>query len=207
MVLEKYSQASKNKKERYKSLALKAKTESSDKETYTSGSEDEEYVVTVRDFRRRGRFVRQPHNDKKVFQKVKEDKKGKGDRKCSDNEEEEELKKDEIYLIARESNKVHSYSRYYSSSSLDDETLQIEYNKLCKISLKIINKNKLLKNKTELLDNEILKVKDKIKRLEKEKDTLVSKLARFENSAQCLKEMLSHQKSSNDKRGLDLHNV
>ncbi|GJZ46793.1 zf-CCHC domain-containing protein [Tanacetum coccineum] len=82
VVLEKDSQASKNKKERYKSLALKAKTESSDEETYTSGSEDEEYVVTVRDFRRRGRFMRQPHNDKKVFQKVKEDKKGKGDRKC-----------------------------------------------------------------------------------------------------------------------------
>ncbi|GKB49018.1 hypothetical protein Tco_0899771 [Tanacetum coccineum] len=65
----------------YKSLALKAKKESSDKETSSSGSEDEEYAMAVRDFkklfRRRGRFVRQLHDDKKTFQRVKEDKKGK----------------------------------------------------------------------------------------------------------------------------------
>ncbi|GKE70897.1 hypothetical protein Tco_1528969, partial [Tanacetum coccineum] len=65
----------------YKSLALKAKKESSDKETSSSGSEDEEYAMAVRDFkklfRRRGRFVRQLHDDKKTFRRVKEDKKGK----------------------------------------------------------------------------------------------------------------------------------
>nr|GEY86372.1 transposase, Ptta/En/Spm, transposase, Tnp1/En/Spm-like protein [Tanacetum cinerariifolium] len=43
VVLEKYFEASKNKKERYKSLALTAKKESSDEENSTSGSEDEEY--------------------------------------------------------------------------------------------------------------------------------------------------------------------
>ncbi|GJT37567.1 hypothetical protein Tco_0937432 [Tanacetum coccineum] len=47
-----------------KSLALKAKKESSDEECSTSGSEDEEYGMEVRDlkkfFKRRGRFVRQP---------------------------------------------------------------------------------------------------------------------------------------------------
>ncbi|GJU24426.1 zf-CCHC domain-containing protein [Tanacetum coccineum] len=139
VVLEKDSEASKNKKERYKSLALKAKKESSDEETSTSGSEDEEYAMAVRDFkkffRRRGRFVRQPHDDKKAFRKVKEDKKGKSDRKCfrcgdpnhfisdcpkhshsdqkafvggscSDGEEEKELKKDEICLMAHESNEI-----------------------------------------------------------------------------------------------------
>ncbi|GKG60222.1 hypothetical protein Tco_0609886, partial [Tanacetum coccineum] len=40
----------------------KAKKESSDEEYFTSGSEDEEYAMTVRDlkkfFKRRGRFVR-----------------------------------------------------------------------------------------------------------------------------------------------------
>ncbi|GJS91140.1 retrovirus-related pol polyprotein from transposon TNT 1-94 [Tanacetum coccineum] len=56
-----------------KSLALKAKKESSDEECSTSRSEDEEYVMAVRDFKkffkRRGRFVRQPRNNKKTFQR------------------------------------------------------------------------------------------------------------------------------------------
>nr|GEV18485.1 retrovirus-related Pol polyprotein from transposon TNT 1-94 [Tanacetum cinerariifolium] len=42
------------------------------------GSEDEEYVMAVRDFKkffkRRGRFVRQPRNDKKRFQRSRDDK-------------------------------------------------------------------------------------------------------------------------------------
>ncbi|GKC89510.1 retrovirus-related pol polyprotein from transposon TNT 1-94, partial [Tanacetum coccineum] len=50
------------------------------------GSEDEEYAMAVRDFKkffkRRGRFVRQPRNDKKTFQRSRDDKNGKGDRKC-----------------------------------------------------------------------------------------------------------------------------
>ncbi|GJX33834.1 retrovirus-related pol polyprotein from transposon TNT 1-94 [Tanacetum coccineum] len=62
------------------------KKESSDEECSTSGSEDEEYAMAVRDFKkffkRRGRFVRQPRNDKKTFQRSRDDKNGKGDRKC-----------------------------------------------------------------------------------------------------------------------------
>nr|GEV75195.1 transposase, Ptta/En/Spm, transposase, Tnp1/En/Spm-like protein [Tanacetum cinerariifolium] len=57
----------KAKRER-KSLSLKAKKESSDEECSTSRSEDEEYVMAVRDFKkffkRRGRFVRQPRTRK-----------------------------------------------------------------------------------------------------------------------------------------------
>nr|GEU89100.1 zf-CCHC domain-containing protein/UBN2 domain-containing protein [Tanacetum cinerariifolium] len=69
-----------------KSLALKARKESSDEECSTSGSEDEEYVMAVRDFKkffkRRGRFVRKPRNNKKTFQRSRDDKNGKSDRKC-----------------------------------------------------------------------------------------------------------------------------
>ncbi|GKC84418.1 zf-CCHC domain-containing protein, partial [Tanacetum coccineum] len=69
-----------------KSLALKAKKESSDEECSTTGSEDEEYAMAVRDFKkffkRRGRFVRQPRNDKKTFQRSQDDKNGKSERKC-----------------------------------------------------------------------------------------------------------------------------
>ncbi|GJV51291.1 hypothetical protein Tco_1447032 [Tanacetum coccineum] len=62
---------------------LKAKKESSDEECSTSGSEDEEYTMAVRDFKkffkRRGRFVRQPGNDKKTFQRSRADKNGESD--------------------------------------------------------------------------------------------------------------------------------
>ncbi|GJX63731.1 retrovirus-related pol polyprotein from transposon TNT 1-94, partial [Tanacetum coccineum] len=85
MIIKKDSEIVKAKVEK-KSLALKAKKESSDKECSTSGSEDEEYAMAVRDFekffKRRGRFVRQPRNDKKTFQRSRDDKNGKIDRKC-----------------------------------------------------------------------------------------------------------------------------
>nr|GEW59622.1 transposase, Ptta/En/Spm, transposase, Tnp1/En/Spm-like protein [Tanacetum cinerariifolium] len=45
VVLEKDSKASKNKKENYKLLALKAKKVSSDEEASCSNSEDEEYAM------------------------------------------------------------------------------------------------------------------------------------------------------------------
>ncbi|GJW65305.1 hypothetical protein Tco_0117189 [Tanacetum coccineum] len=68
MIIKKDSEIVKAKGER-KYLALKAKKESSDEECSTSGSKDEEYAMAVRDFKkffkRRGRFVRQPRNDKR----------------------------------------------------------------------------------------------------------------------------------------------
>ncbi|GJX95538.1 retrovirus-related pol polyprotein from transposon TNT 1-94 [Tanacetum coccineum] len=85
MIIKKDSEIVKAKGER-KSLALKAKKESSEEECSTSGSEEEEYAMSVRDFKkffkRRGRFVRQPRNNKKTFQKSRSDKNGKSDRKC-----------------------------------------------------------------------------------------------------------------------------
>nr|GEV89022.1 retrovirus-related Pol polyprotein from transposon TNT 1-94 [Tanacetum cinerariifolium] len=49
-------------------------------------SEDEEYAMEVRDFKKffkkRGRFVRQPRNDKKTFQRSRDEKNGKSYRKC-----------------------------------------------------------------------------------------------------------------------------
>ncbi|GJR62287.1 putative reverse transcriptase domain-containing protein [Tanacetum coccineum] len=51
VVMEKDSEIYKGKKERVKSIALKAKKESSDDETSTSGSDDEEYAMAVRNFK------------------------------------------------------------------------------------------------------------------------------------------------------------
>ncbi|GJT30991.1 zf-CCHC domain-containing protein [Tanacetum coccineum] len=69
-----------------RSLSLKAKKESSDEESSASSSEHEEYAMAVRDFKnffkRRGRFVRQPGNEKKKFQRSRDDKNNKSDRKC-----------------------------------------------------------------------------------------------------------------------------
>ncbi|GJY10258.1 zf-CCHC domain-containing protein [Tanacetum coccineum] len=69
-----------------RSLTFKAKKESIDEECLTFGSEDEEYVMAVsgfkKFFKRRGRFVRQPRNDKKTLQRSRDDKNGKSDRKC-----------------------------------------------------------------------------------------------------------------------------
>ncbi|GKA13427.1 zf-CCHC domain-containing protein [Tanacetum coccineum] len=132
--------------------------------------------MAVRDFKkffkRRGRFVRQPQNDKKTFQRSHDDKNGKSDRKCfrcgdpnhliiecptppkdknqrafvggswSDSgEEDDEKVKDETYLVAQASSEVCFESSYSSdeNSSIDDLVLDNEYDKVCKMSLKIID--------------------------------------------------------------------
>ncbi|GJW50846.1 zf-CCHC domain-containing protein [Tanacetum coccineum] len=85
VVMEKDSQIYRDKKERVKSIALKAKKESSDDETLTSGSDDEVYAIAIRNFkkffRRKGKFVRQPREEKKSFRQ-RDEKKGKSDQKC-----------------------------------------------------------------------------------------------------------------------------
>nr|GEU35045.1 zf-CCHC domain-containing protein/UBN2 domain-containing protein [Tanacetum cinerariifolium] len=61
------------------------KKESSDDKTLTSESDDEEYAMVVRNFkkffRRKGKFVRQPKEEKKSFRQ-RDEKKGESDKKC-----------------------------------------------------------------------------------------------------------------------------
>nr|GEW59453.1 hypothetical protein [Tanacetum cinerariifolium] len=86
VVLEKDSKASKSKKEKYKSLALKCKKVSSDEEASCSDSDDQVDPMAVRDFKKffrgRGKFVRQPYDDKKALWKATDEKKVKEDRRC-----------------------------------------------------------------------------------------------------------------------------
>ncbi|GKE28165.1 zf-CCHC domain-containing protein [Tanacetum coccineum] len=86
VIIKKDSEMIKGRKEQNRSIALKAKKESSDEDNSTSNSEDEEYAMAVRDFKkffkRRGRFVRQSHNERKSFQRNKDDKNDKSERKC-----------------------------------------------------------------------------------------------------------------------------
>ncbi|GJZ90969.1 zf-CCHC domain-containing protein [Tanacetum coccineum] len=257
VVMEKDSEIYKGKKERIKSIALKAKKESSDDETSTSGSDDEEYAMAVRNFkkffRRKGKFVRQPREERKSFRQ-RDEKKGKSDRKCfrcgdpshligdcpktsrnkdqkafiggswSDSENDAEDKtNDETCLMAQSSNEVTLNSSCYSdnASSLDNDNMQIEYDSLCEISLKIINKNKILKTKRDLLEKEILELNEKIKKLERSKEIEMAckscdelklenaklketqvKFVKFDKSANSLREMLNNQKSPSCKIGL-----
>ncbi|GJY62041.1 zf-CCHC domain-containing protein, partial [Tanacetum coccineum] len=257
MIIKKDSKIVKAKGER-KSFALKAKKESSDEECSTSGSEDEEYAMAVRDFKkffkRRGRFVRQPRNNKKTFQRSRDDKNGKGNRKCfrcgdpnhligectkppkdknqrafvggswSDSGVEDyEKVKDETCLVAQASSKVCSESSYFSdeNSSIDDLVLDNEYDKLCKMSLKIIIKNKRLKATRNSLEKELSILKEKVSILEKNKRVDLEcvkchmlkveneklkkeaiRLNKFEKSTHCLNEMLSNKKPSDEKLGL-----
>ncbi|GJQ95761.1 zf-CCHC domain-containing protein [Tanacetum coccineum] len=257
MIINKDSKIVKAKVER-KSLALKAKKESSDEECSTSESKDEEYTMAVRDFKkffkRRGRFIRQPRNDKKTFQRSRDDKNGKSDRKCfrcgdpnhligecpkppkdknqrafvggswSDSgEKDDEEVNNKTCLVAQASSEVCFESSYFSdeNSSIDDLVLDNEYDKLCKMSLKIITKNKRLKATRNNLGKELSVLKEKVSTLEKNKGVdlecvkchmlkieneklkeEVTRLNKFEKSTQCLNEMLSNQKPSGEKLGL-----
>ncbi|GJT38894.1 hypothetical protein Tco_0938759 [Tanacetum coccineum] len=241
-----------------KSINLKARKESSDEECSTFDSEDEEYAMAVTDFKkffkRRGRFVRQPQNDKKASQRIRDDKNGKSNRKCfrygdpnhligecpkppkdknqrafvggswsESGKEDDEKVKDETCLLAHASSEGCSESSYFSDekSSIDDLALDNEYDKLCKMSLKIITKNKKLKATRNSLENELRELKDKLSILKKNKGVDLdcakchtlkieneklkeesTRLNKFEKSTHCLNEMLSSQKPSSDKLGL-----
>nr|GEV25228.1 copia protein [Tanacetum cinerariifolium] len=109
-----------------KSLTLKAKKESSDEECSTSRSKDEEYAMAVRDFKkffkRRSRFVRQPRNDKKTFQRSRDDKNG----SWSDSgEEDDEKVKNKTCLVAQASSKSYG-GNHYTLVIVDDYSRKIE---------------------------------------------------------------------------------
>ncbi|GJW94568.1 mutator type transposase [Tanacetum coccineum] len=63
-----------------------AKKESSDEDSSTSDSEDEEYAMAVKEFKklfkRRERFARQPCDERKSFQRRRDDKNSNSERKC-----------------------------------------------------------------------------------------------------------------------------
>nr|GFB59789.1 zf-CCHC domain-containing protein/UBN2 domain-containing protein [Tanacetum cinerariifolium] len=176
VLMEKDSEIYRGKKERVKSIALKAKKESRDDETATSISDDKEYAMVVRNFkkffRRKGRFVRQLKEQKKSFRQ-RDEKKGKSDKKCfrcgdpdhligdclkpSRNKDQKafiegswsDSENDPNHLIgdclmAQWSNDVTLNSSHYSddASSLDNDSIQIEYDSVCEISLKSLTRIK-----------------------------------------------------------------
>nr|GEV17007.1 zf-CCHC domain-containing protein/DUF4219 domain-containing protein/UBN2 domain-containing protein [Tanacetum cinerariifolium] len=85
VIIKKDSKMVKGKREQNRSLALKAKKESSDKDSLTFDIEDE-YAMAIKEFKkffkRQGRFVRQPRDKRKSSQRSKNDKNDKSERKC-----------------------------------------------------------------------------------------------------------------------------
>ncbi|GKB98324.1 copia protein [Tanacetum coccineum] len=143
----------------------------------------------------------------------------------SDSDEEDDEKvKDETCLVAQASNEVCSESSYFSdeNSSIDDLVLDNEYDKMCKMSSKIIIKNKRLKATRNSLEKELSILKEKVLQHEKEQVSGISecenchmlkieneklkeeanRLTKFEKSTHCLNEMLSNQKTFREKIGL-----
>nr|GEX28552.1 serine/threonine protein kinase SRPK1 [Tanacetum cinerariifolium] len=188
MIIKKDSEIVKAKGER-RSLAFKAKKEYSDEESLTFESKDEEYVMAVRDFnkffKRRGRFVRQPQNDKKTFQRSRDDKNGKSDRKCF-------RCGDPNHLIGEcpKPPKDKNQRAFFGSvrNSIENETSELK-EKLSKLER---NKGVDLECTTcQILriDNEKLKEK-------------ALKLTQFQKSTTSLKEMISIQNPSDDKSSL-----
>ncbi|GJR07305.1 zf-CCHC domain-containing protein [Tanacetum coccineum] len=205
-------------------------------------------------FKRQGRFVRQPYEERKSSQRNKDDKNRKSERKCfkcgdpnhligecpkqlkyqnqkafvggswSDSDDDEEEKtNDGKCLMVKTSNEVLSKTEYFSDdqSLLDENDLVSEYSKLCKLGLKVMAKNKTLKQAKIELENEVLELKDRLSRLEKGKEVIeecklcqelkleneklrneISRLNQFNNSSHSLKKIISSQKTSGDKSGI-----
>ncbi|GKE98291.1 zf-CCHC domain-containing protein, partial [Tanacetum coccineum] len=146
-VIKKDIETVKSKREQSRSITLKARKESIDEDSSTSDSKDEEYTMAVRNFKkffkRQGRFVRQPYEERKSSQRNKDDKNRKSERKCfkcgdpnhfigecrkqyqnqkafvggswsDSNDDEEEKTKDKKCLMAKDSNEVLWYVFNYT---------------------------------------------------------------------------------------------
>ncbi|GJS50494.1 reverse transcriptase domain-containing protein [Tanacetum coccineum] len=179
VVLEKDSDASKNKKEKYKSLALKVKKVSSDKEAACLDSDDEEYAM------------------------------------ASDSEEEDDSKKDEICLMAHDTNETKNEILDNEVGDLKKRIERLEKNKEAdagpnnpfqaqdqpfrslergerrdSICYPVLNTTSEASVECELCIDLLSKI-----------DSLFLKLAKFENSSHFLQEMIKNQKLQKDKKG------
>ncbi|GKA55825.1 hypothetical protein Tco_0754897 [Tanacetum coccineum] len=193
VVLENDLEISKNKKEKYKSLALKVRKVISEEEATSSDSDDEEYIIAKTKRRRMIEDVSNvviqitslvivPNTPSMIKRRL-----------LSDVEA-------IVEMIARR-------KKYVSWPSTT-------------MSLRIINRNKQLKAKNEVLKREACELKAKVERnkeislecescvdLQSKVSSLTLKLASFKNSSSSLQEMLEMQKTPKDKHGLGYTDV
>ncbi|GJZ85038.1 hypothetical protein Tco_0650377 [Tanacetum coccineum] len=128
VIIKKDSEMVKGKREQSRSLALKAKKESSDEESSTSDSEDEEYAMAVRDFKkffkRRGRCGDPNHliGECPKPPRSKNQRAFVGGTWSDSGEDEEEKTKDETCLVAQASNEQNSKA----SIILNKQTMKVK---------------------------------------------------------------------------------
>ncbi|GJT77261.1 hypothetical protein Tco_1043986 [Tanacetum coccineum] len=174
-VIKKDSETVKSKREQSRSIALKARKESSDEDSSTSDSENEEYAMAEK---RKKMFQvwRTKSSPRRMSEtiKISKSKAYLGGSWSDSDDDEEEKTNDEKCLMVKASNEVLSETEYFSDdqSLLDENDLVSEYSKLCKLGLKVMAKNKTLKQAKIELENEVLELKDKLSRLEKGKEVI-----------------------------------
>nr|GEY51807.1 putative polyprotein [Tanacetum cinerariifolium] len=187
MIIKKDFEIVKAKVER-KSLGLKDKKESSDEECSTSRSEDEEYAMAVRDFKkffkRIGRFRMSKTTERKELKSICR-------RFLSDSgEEDDEKVNNETCLGAQASSEIITKNK----------RLKVTRNNLEK-ELSVLKEKVSTLEKNKRVDLEC--VKCHMLKIENEKlKEEVTRLNKSKKSTQCLNEMLSNQKPSGEKLGL-----
>ncbi|GKA76864.1 zf-CCHC domain-containing protein [Tanacetum coccineum] len=215
-VIKKDSETVKSKRKQSRSIALKAIKDSSDDDSSTSDSEDEEYTMAVKDFKkffkRRGRFVRQPHEERKSFQRNKDDKNGKGERKCFKCGDPNHLVGECPKLSRYQNQKAFVGGSWSDSDEDEDEKTNDEKCLMAEASNEVLFE-------TEYFSDD--QSRDKLSRLEKDKKVIeecklcqdlkleneklrkeISRLNQFNDSSHSFKKIISSQKSSRDKFGL-----
>ncbi|GJW84879.1 copia protein [Tanacetum coccineum] len=186
------------------------------------------FVLAVRNFkkffRRKGKFVRQPREEKKSFRQ-RDEKKGKSDQKCFRCGDPNHLIGDCPKLSCNKDQKAFIGGSWSDS---ENDTKDKTNNKTCltaQSSNKVtLNSSTLvimlssLYNDRDLLEKEILELNEKIKKLERSKEIEIAcKLCeeikvenaklketqvKFDKSVNSLREMLNNQKSPSCKIGL-----
>ncbi|GJW13028.1 zf-CCHC domain-containing protein [Tanacetum coccineum] len=228
-IIKKDSETVKSKREQNRSIALKARKKSSDENSSSFDSEDEEYVIADD---KNGKSKRKcfkcgdPNHligECPKASRIYNQKAFVGGCWSDSDKDEEKKTNDKKCLMAKASIEVLFETEYFSNnqSSFDEKDLDSEYSQLCKVGLKVMAKNKSIKQAIIQLENEVLELRDKISRLEKDKDVSdeckicqdlrfkneklkeeISRLNQFDNSSHSLKKIISSQKPSGDKTGL-----
>nr|GEY09598.1 copia protein [Tanacetum cinerariifolium] len=192
-----------------------------DEESFHSNSSSpSQNVTSSSNVSLEGRFVRQPQNDKKTFQRSRDDKNDKSDRKCF-------RCGDPNHLIGEcpkpqkdKNQRAFVEGSWSDIGEKDDKKVKDETCLVAQASNEIINK-KRLKATRNSLEKELGVLKEKVSTLQKNKGVNLEcvnchmlkieneklkeeaiRLPKFEKSTHCLNKMLSNQKPFREKLGL-----
>ncbi|GJX38367.1 retrovirus-related pol polyprotein from transposon TNT 1-94 [Tanacetum coccineum] len=115
------------------------------------------YSMAVRDFKklfkRRGRFVRQPRNDKKTFQRSRDDKNGKSDRKCFRCGDPNHLIRECPKPLKDKNQRAFFGGSWSDSSEEDDEKVNNEMCLVAQASSEVCSKSSYFSDENSSIDD------------------------------------------------------